>query len=174
MVRGSYCSRRCFDADRGESALARIADDHRWCGTCFRPIKEIEPPPDGVSVTVGPPEHPARRDTDLVADVLVGYQYPTEHMERAVDEFGGAGDGDARPLQRTRWACECGAVDPHDQHDLVRDQQPEQTAAALWAALARLAKEDTFQQNPDPSRFKTALREYGYDWAGLAGRTLHE
>jgi hypothetical protein len=43
-VEGSYCSRRCYQLERGRKLLNLIEHDHRFCAGCYHQLKEIERP----------------------------------------------------------------------------------------------------------------------------------
>lgn len=71
-VEGSYCSQNCADADRGETFLKRLAQDHRFCSGCYRPRKTVFRPPDR--------ESPKLRTKGLVIrEAFVGFEELTEH-----------------------------------------------------------------------------------------------
>jgi len=40
----AYCSKDCLYFKKGERALRGVQFDHRYCASCFRTIKELEPP----------------------------------------------------------------------------------------------------------------------------------
>lgn len=121
-----FCSEECRLRDAGGKQLRNIARDHRFCTACFRQVKEIERPPGGTSVVVGPVAHAARSD-DAAADVLVGYQYRTRHATTGEREGRAivttdptdphAGERPPSPgdrLAMTGTICECGTTDHRD------------------------------------------------------------
>jgi hypothetical protein len=152
-VRGSFCSTRCYYQHQGRQVLNQIASDHRRCGTCFRQVKEVERP----------------RETD--PDCVIGWQFGTEHATTGIDEFS---DDEFRRLEGTRLSCECGAVDPGDEHDLIREADRTETVAALWRCLVELERDGSIQQRPDAGRFFDALQERPTDWAYAIGRALYD
>ena len=79
-IRDTYCSRDCFYRGKGQKALKAIKSDHTLCATCFRFIKCVEKPPWGTELKIEGPQ--GRADESVKKDCLVGYQYPTEHMEK--------------------------------------------------------------------------------------------
>ena len=92
LVHGSFCSQQCYDKHRGAKQLRNIKHDHRWCHGCFRQLKDIERPGDEYSVVIGPVDHDAVADT--ARDVLVGYQYFTEHATHGEKTGRGVDDSD--------------------------------------------------------------------------------
>jgi hypothetical protein len=89
-IAGSYCSEDCAAQDTGRKFLANIRRDHRFCWSCFRTRKEIERPTDELRRGRG-------RHT---AEAIIGYEYPTQHVE--MGPYG--------------LECECGGID-HDTPD---------------------------------------------------------
>ena len=95
-VAGSYCSRRCGTIDEhrktARDILNQIERDHRFCATCFARHKEVDVPPSGHSVNIGPVRH-AGRARMLSKNCLIGFQYTTHWADegvrtRSVDEYG--------------------------------------------------------------------------------------
>jgi hypothetical protein len=168
-VRGSYCSHACYLRDRGRKALRRIESDHTTCATCFRTLKEIERPPEGYEVTVEGPR--GRDDESLTKNCLVGYQYPTEHMELAVDDFA---DDPHKRTERTRWGCVCGNVDPAARDDILDGVDLQATILNLLATLRRLDRTDAIDKRPSWPRMQEALRTHGRDWPYVVGATLYD
>jgi len=164
-VGGSFCSERCLFRHRGAKVLQQIAADHRWCATCFRQIKHTHRPPESELVELNIPKH--------IRDAFVGYQYRTDHATDGVDEAERA-DGSERRIEFTRTSCECGAVDPSDQHEVLRELDPAATIQSLWACLVRLEEHGTIQRRPSKSAYLDALRESDCDWTYAIGRALYE
>ena len=95
-VDGSFCSRACADRAHGRGLLRDIRQDHRVCWSCFRQRKRVERPTDEALRGLGA----------VTADALVGYESPTEFVEKGPHGY----------------ECKCGALD-HD--DSVYDRRHE-------------------------------------------------
>jgi len=168
-VEGSFCSEYCYYASKGQKSLNRIKSDHTRCATCFRRVKTIERPPEGDSVIVEPPAYDGAIDD--VRDVLVGYQYQTEHTVWGVDDFG----SDAVPaLKRQRWSCECGNVDPRKRDGILERVALGETIHRCFDCLVDCYKTGAIENAPDADRFQTALQREGVDWPYAIGRALYE
>lgn len=157
-VKGSYCSLACYYRQKGQKALARIQSHHAWCATCFKPVKEIEPPTEYVLQAV---------ECD---DALVGYQYQTEHTDRGVDE---ADLDQWRRLVFTRWSCECGTIDPGDRHEWLSEIDTAETIASLYTCLQDLEATGALDHRPDKTLLFEALREEWTDWEYAIGKCLY-
>jgi len=166
---GSYCSAECYYRHKGRDIIRDIKQDHRWCATCFRPLKEVEEPPEGHSVWVEGPR--GRPDENVQEDVLVGYQYRTETTEWVVDEQDMPNA--FLPLEHSRWGCDCGAVDPSTQSDTLRHVHAETVIDALYACLEQLAAEDNVAHEPSRGALFDALREEPWDWPHAAGAAIY-
>ena len=166
----NYCSRGCYIRGRGKAALNRIESDHTWCATCFRQIKEVEKPPWNFELKVPAPQHAGRGAENEVRDCLVGYQYPTEHMELAVDDFS---SDPRRPLERQRWGCECGQVDPGERDAVLEAVDLQTTILSLHHCLDALAEKGALQESPSWPRMREALAEHGRDWEYVIGYALY-
>ena len=122
-VRGSYCSEACYYRHHGEKILRKLETDHRYCASCGRKLKDIEP------------------STDDAPDAFIGYQYQTGNAE-----FGEktrfnpqlTDGGEKQAVDSTGVVCaECGATNSNDDYmrefhykdfvieliSFVRDQQ---------------------------------------------------
>lgn len=168
-IKGSYCSLDCFYRDKGAAALRQIRHDHQWCATCFRRIKTVEAPPDGVYLDIKGPDHEGAADD--VRNVIVGYQYRTEHTTWGTDDFS---DDDHCRIERQRWSCECGNVDPSERDDILEEIELETIVASLFRCLEALAEKGALQNDPSWSRYKSALRDHWRDWEFAVGRALYE
>lgn len=169
-VKESFCSHYCYYAHKGEKALNRIRSDHRWCATCFRAVKDIERPPEGESVHVEPPELAGHVPGDTDGDVLIGYQYRTEHTVWGVDDFG----TDAVPtLKRQRWSCECGNVDPAERDDILERVDLGATIHRCYQCLRDCHASGALDDSPDKDRFEAALQREGADFPYAIGYALH-
>ena len=169
-VKGSFCSEACWYRHKGHRALDQIASDHRWCATCFRQIKTVIRPPDSKSVDVEGPIHEGRTDAGP-KDVLVGWQFQTEHTAWGLDDVS---DDEYRTLDRQRWSCKCGNVDPSARDDILEGVEIETIVTDLLRCLTHLAAHGGLSREPDPDRLFAALREHWRDWEYAIGRALYE
>lgn len=141
----------CWYRHKGRKAIDRITSDHTICATCNAAIKTIEEPPGDVELEIGPVDHSLRAET--IDDVLIGYQYKTEHTDIGVDERG----VDAQAIMYTRWSCECGAVDPNDSYEPLRQVTPKHTIKQLTHRLAEYSRQDGDKGSFSYARFKDAF-----------------
>lgn len=196
---GAFCSERCAQKHRGAKLLNNIKHDHRWCHGCFRKCKDIEQPGDLKSVVIGPTDHDAVADT--ARDVLVGYQYLTEHarhgektgrgvvddvsaVEKREDEWVLCREdpdqttAPADTLVMTGTICECGTTDHRD--DYLRSEQVTSVRAAtkrLCRALLFTGREGQHDKQFDvrvlARTLKESVQETGeYDWELAVGRSI--
>ena len=149
--KGAFCSRQCHLQHRGQKALNVIRNDHRWCATCFRKLKEIERPP------MDAPEF------------VVGYQYPTEHMRPSVDSRGALGV----EQHWRRWGCECGNVDHRHRDDILEDVEIDGAVYNLLVCLHELEADGPLTERADPDRLFGALRQRWRDWEYAIGAALY-
>lgn len=142
-VAGSFCSTSCHRAHRREKRVREvfreIEQDHRFCATCGRQLKTVDKP--NTTVVVGPSRH---QEWDHAKDVLVGYQYRTEHAETGeisldVDE---AAD---RPIVEdgvaTGTVCKCGNTAHQHEEPILQGRFPFTTAYYV-ARAARVLREE--------------------------------
>jgi hypothetical protein len=154
QVRG-FCSVGCFYRHKGANILDEIRRDHRLCATCFRQIKTVMPP---------------AKDAPECA---IGQQYQTEHTVWGVDDVG----SDAyRPLDRQRWSCECGTVDPSERDDIIEQVELDDNGIVgdLLQTLRFLERSGAIDRRPSKQRLFEALREEWRDWEYAIGRALYE
>ena len=163
-VGGSFCSEHCLFRHRGEKALRQIITDHRWCATCFRQIKTTHRPSEDDLKAMDVPRH--------IRDAFIGYQDVTEHATDGVDVTD-AVEGSSRRIEYTRTSCSCGAVDPCDRHEVLRQLDPAETIQSLWTCLNRLERDGTLQRRPSQTPYLEALRESNRDWVYAIGRALY-
>lgn len=165
-VKGSYCSERCYYQHKGDSALSQIKDDHRWCATCFRPVKTTWKP--NRTLIVEPADH----DQDVqYKNVLIGYQHPTEHMVWATTDDARE-PADHRPRQC--WGCECGNLDLSTRDETLEDVELKQLPARLYWCLQAFAETGALEAEPDREQLFDALREEWRDWPYAVGRALYD
>jgi len=100
-VAGSYCSERCHTAHKGQKALNNIRHDHRFCSTCFRPLKVVYRPDDADC-----PE--LRKKALIIRESFQGFQDFTEHAESGNHGI----------------ECVCGNVDHYHSEDTLREGEP--------------------------------------------------
>lgn len=167
---GSYCSERCFYRHKGHKAIHNVADDHTWCATCFRRLKEIEDVPDHVRNKLYPE----------ASEAAIGFQHPTDRVVWATGEASRPDWQNATPIATTqrppeiqRWGCECGAVNPRDRHDVVRDADPAATLVSLLSCLRHLHTEDNVAHAPSKDALFDAYRDRPKDWTYIAGRAIY-
>jgi len=192
-VRGSFCSAYCFYTFKGAKALNKIIADHRFCATCFKPIKDVAPPPDewveratsklDLALTHGAAfdgepgdqlviDATACPDTvqPVAADAVIGHQHETQHTTRAIDKDD---NGPGASTYSYRWGCECGIVDPETRDEAIERSEWEAVILDLLRTLSRLAAEGTIARRPSKADLFDALREHGRDWDYAIGRALY-
>ena len=98
---GQYCSEECLISQQGEKALRNIKHDHRFCSTCYKPLKVVYRPDDRDT-----PE--LRKKALIIRESFVGFQDFTEHVEHG--NYG--------------IECSCGNVDHYHCEEAFRDGQP--------------------------------------------------
>ena len=98
---GSYCSTDCRERARGASALRNIEHDHRFCSTCYKPLKVVFRPADRESPKL-------RKKALVIRESFVGFQDFTEFAESG--DFG--------------LECSCGNVDHYHHEPDFRDGEP--------------------------------------------------
>jgi len=97
---GSYCSPECRTKHKGRKALLNIKHDHRFCSTCYKPLKVVYRPDDRDT-----PE--LRKKALIIRESFTGFQDYTEHVEHG--NFG--------------IECSCGNVDHYHSEELLRDNE---------------------------------------------------
>jgi hypothetical protein len=184
-VEGSYCSRRCYQLERGRKLLNLIEHDHRFCAGCYHQLKEIERPPVEMRVNIGPVAHDVPADT--WKNCLVGYEYVTEHGElgqRTRTRTGaqmhvdaGDGSGPVAPADQRTMAgvvCECGTTDTRDTY--VRDSElvaTETAARRLCDVLEMLGHEGQHDATIHaPTLLETVQASEEPNWALAVGRAI--
>ena len=98
---GSFCSDRCKTRHVGLKALRNIKHDHRFCATCYKPLKTIYRPADRESAKL-------RTKAVIIRDSFVGYQELTEFAKR-----GGYG-----------LECSCGNVGHYHTEQAFQEGEP--------------------------------------------------
>jgi hypothetical protein len=180
---GSYCSHRCHYLATGRELLKHIRQDHRFCAGCYRQLKEIERPPAGQRVYIGPVDHEPLRDT--VKNCLVGYEYITEHGELGQRSRSLSGtqnhveeDVDA-VAPADQWTvsgvvCSCGTTDTRD--SWVRDAAVvsiEAAAHRLCDLLELLGREGQHDKTVHaPTLLETVQAGDEVNWQLAVGRAI--
>lgn len=160
----------CHLRHRGAKALNQIDSDHCICSTCFRVIKEVEHPPWGTDLMVEGPR--GRDDESLKQDCLVGYQYQTENTVWGTDDFSNP-DDPYRSLDRQRWSCVCGTVDPAERDDILEAVDLQTTIQSLHHTLRDLSNRDVIGGSYSWPRLREAIRDHGRDWELVVGYALY-
>lgn len=144
-VAGSYCSPACRDRHKGQRFLDHLRQDHRICSSCWRPRKEVETPTAETRRTLDP----------ITEQSLVGYEYPTEHVE----------EGD-HGLE-----CTCGAVS----HDTPNWDRREEGPYLWWLQqyVRQTRAEGQHDKQLDLPTLADTLWETG-DLALALGRALSD
>lgn len=134
-IEGSYCSWDCVYRARGESLLAVVEADSRFCNTCYGRVRDIEPVPDDSKTTDG-------------------LQYRTPRQTRGVDEREAP---DGLRVRFTRISCVCGAVDPTETHADLQNVDLSGTVARLYRALVACYRREAIDHEPDRERYVEAV-----------------
>jgi len=180
-VDGSFCSTQCRDAHHHRKAardiLNQLERDHRFCFSCFARHKEVDKPPAGHTVNIGPVDHPGRT-TLLSKNCLIGFQYTTRWADegqrtRSVDEYG------RERLTGHGPTCECGNTH-HRQHEpAIRDRFAYEIAhTTLVEAVAELRAEGKTDAHIDEDALDAALLDQGalaptdIDWEAALAAAL--
>ena len=143
---GRYCSTECDLRHQGQQTLAALKYDHARCFSCFRALKDINPPKPDFEFTEN--GHGWTRDADgeptleyfdqsVTCDAACGFQYLT----------GDAGKGEKQRGDRviTGTICQrCGQTSHNDHEPALAD------AGAIDRLLDLLADEDDIQLDADP------------------------
>jgi len=118
-----YCSEECEIADRGQGLLNQIENDHRFCGSCYKPIKTVYRPADETT-----PE--LRKKALVIRESFVGFEDLTEHAEKG--QYG--------------IECSCGNISHYHAEELLRDGEPYEWFLKLSVETFREEgqREDTF------------------------------
>lgn len=141
-VAGSFCSTECHREHRREKRAAEVLreleQDHRWCATCGRQLKEIEA--GGCSLVVKPSAH---QEWTAASDVWVGIQHRTAHADIGEVSLDTTDDGTVLTDDRvaTGTVCECGNTDHRHAEPIIRQRSPFETAHYLGIAVETLRSE---------------------------------
>jgi len=143
-VAGSFCSIECHRAHkrakRVDEIMELLEQDHRFCKTCGRQLKTVDKPATA-SLVIGPSQH---QEWDYAKDVLVGWQYRTEHSETGEISMDVDEEGD-RPIVRdgvaTGTVCRCGNTAHQHAEEALRDRFPFTSAHYVYRAIRVLRAE---------------------------------
>lgn len=164
-VEGSYCSQICYYRAKGERILNWVDNQHWICSTCYGKVKDLAP---AGTCNIPQPDHPGHQWGSH--DVADGYQYATERTVFGVDDF--TTDPHQR-LERTRWSCECGAVDPNDHHIEIQALDRVDAMANLFRALNEAYRRDAAPHPPTWADYVDAFRSPWRGAAYAAGRAVY-
>ena len=96
----SYCSEDCRLKHKGRKLLRNVKHDHRFCSTCFKPLKIVYRPEDSKTPKL-------RKKALIIRESFVGFQDFTEHVEHG--DYG--------------IECSCGNVDHYHSEPDFRDSE---------------------------------------------------
>lgn len=147
-VKGAYCSLDCYHRHKGRKALSEIHRDHRFCATCYRVRKQVD----------RPPEYFLRDRPKLIRDSIVGYEYPTEHLN----------------YESGLTYCDCGAIDHDHTIDTLQELDLQTAIVNLVSRLRTLEREDALNHRPDGSLLIDSLRDTDFDVELSVGRAIYD
>lgn len=129
---GQYCCTEHAIRDAGDDVLSTLAHDHRFCSSCYRPVRVVYRPADS--------ECPKLRTKALVVrESFVGYEELTEHAEQGAYGV----------------ECTCGSVGYGDPESLCRDGSPYEWF--LKRAVGQLRREGAWDHRFDVATFADAM-----------------
>ncbi|WP_256394094.1 hypothetical protein [Natronoarchaeum rubrum] len=144
-VAGSFCSIECHRAHKRAKRAGEIFElvehDHRFCRTCFAQLKEVSKP--ARTLVIPPSLHD--EDWGNASDVLVGYQYRTEHAETGEISMDVDAEGDRAIVEdgvAMGTICECGATDHRDDEPAIRESMPAGRLVLQLAAAAETLRQE--------------------------------
>ena len=159
-----YCRWQCYGRDVATNLLQTIRYDHRYCGSCFRKLKDVDPPkPDtggqSVKERVSPdtPEF-GHHHSDVCVGGRTGREHARSGYEWGVGEqFALAdpvnGEWSAEPIgEKSTKVCECGVTHHATIDYLVTDLSKDEAIARterLADAVAALAAEGEHDETFD-------------------------
>ena len=188
---GGFCSEACYHRHTGANVLDHLIHDHRFCGSCFRPIKTVDKPTtewlDNVGSHVQVALNAGARlrsiDSDLQMDTggvqinsQLDYTPITDGKRKVHTE---AVIGEQYMTEHTvrtpwGWSCECGNTDHTHREPAIIDVEIEQVIVFLYRALQQLYSEGHISQSPSRQELFAGLREHWKDWEYAIGRCLHK
>lgn len=143
---GEYCSTKHKHQAKGERLLRHLAQDHRFCGSCYRPRKTVYRPDDADCPSL-------RKKALLVREAFVGFETLTEFSEKGPHGI----------------ECACGTTDSHTEELVFRDGEPWEWWLA--AAAAQLRREGQHDQTLDAAELADAYWQHD-DLALAVGTAL--
>jgi len=159
-VAGSFCSIVCHRQHRRQKrageVLRELKQDHRFCATCGRQLKEIEA--GDQSLVVKPSSH---QDWTAASDVWVGIQHRTEHAEAGEISLDTTDDPAMLTDDRvaTGTTCACGNTDHRHEEPAIRERAPFETAHYLALAVEALRAEGKHDVDIDRHELVDAVTE---------------
>ncbi len=144
----SYCSPECRLKHKGRKALRNIKHDHRFCSTCYKPLKVVYRPADSKTPKL-------RKKALIIREAFAGFQDFTEFAESG--DYG--------------LECDCGNVDHYHSEPDFRDQE----SYEWWLKLVfeTFKKEGQQDDSFDIETFCDSYFETD-DFELALGRALHE
>ncbi|MCD2204425.1 hypothetical protein [Halobacterium sp. KA-6] len=151
---GAYCSKPCQARDRGRRLLALFEHDHRYCATCFRPLKVVDDVPEWRRSSLGP----------VTERAATGFQSLTEHAERGEV----ARRRDAYQFEtRIGVVCECGNANTREREALLQRANVRAVVRQLYESLETLREEGQHDKRVDLEALIAALRSQVNYGSGL-------
>jgi len=187
-----FCSRECRHKAKGNEVLEHIKHDHRFCATCFRPIRDIQKPSSewidihgspvqvaidsGAKLTSIPQDLQEKADGGVQLNSLLDYTDVTGGMRKVNTD---SVIGEQYPTEYTErtpygWSCVCGNQDHWHREPAIIDSDIEEVITFLYYALQQLFQEGQLNQSPTKSELFDGLREHWKDWEYAIGRSLHD
>lgn len=131
---GVYCDEECRLTHKGEKLLRNIEQDHRFCATCYKPLRVVYRPAEGEAPSL-------RKKALLIRESFIGFQDLTEHAE--------SGDYGVE--------CDCGNIQHYHSEPTLRNGEPYEHFLNL--AIDRLRNEGQFEYTFDTEAFSSTLDE---------------
>lgn len=171
-VRDAYCSRECYFRSEGSGTLEHIRKDHTVCPTCFSKIKEVEKPPEGTSLVIGPVDHDADGANHHAKDVLIGFQSRTQHAEHVETNLREALFSISETVV-VSLGCKCGTPSGYEPDETIERVEGSRVVLNLLRELRQRYAQGELDTQPSKDQLFDALREQGRDWEYAVGRALH-
>lgn len=201
VFQDAFCGPRCYYVKRGRGPLEALQAHGSFCASCFgqlfdsftplrkdgKPVPSNAldrrfPTPKATRVVDESPlsdrgdVHSDVADNDVVwADPETGEWFDNPPVIREEDPR-------SPRVAYERWGCECGAVNPAEDHAAIRSVDPEDIRQNLFAGLMHLSETGAIQQDPDKEALRGAYRDVAPpepstdagDWAYIAGRAIYD
>jgi len=194
---GEFCGSAHYYAAQGRGALNDLADDHRFCGTCFAAIRDVAMPSEewiqdkasrvrvaldhGAEYVAGPGGEPVLDVTacdqdsrPVAADAVIGLQSATDQTILVTDEQAADDDRAWHRRRRGRWGCQCGNIDYREREPaLQRAVGFPAVASQLLHALQIHYQDGQIPNRPSSDELIATLNEHGLDWGLAVGRCIY-